>query len=126
MSPALLYPPPDRLRCYVCGKFTEAPSGWKYKVRGGVYSAVCPSCTPGVEREIEVGTTPLNLPGAVGVGATAAALGAVAWFAFTYLAIHRGVMVWLTAQVLGAGAGLLIGKAVMEGSGLGDHLKSGH
>jgi hypothetical protein len=85
MPPEFLSVTPQRLRCYVCGAFTESPVSWKFRLRHGGHSPVCPSCLAKAEMEIEEMTSHPNLGGAVLLGALAAVAGSVAWFGLTLL-----------------------------------------
>ena len=101
---------PQRVRCYVCGAFTESPDRWSYRVRLRGASPVCPTCTPRVEQEIEQLTSNPNLVGAVALGALAAAVGSAAWYGFAVGGKEE-------TGVIAVGIGLLVGKAVAFGSG---------
>jgi hypothetical protein len=71
-----------------------------------------------VQHEIDEQTSHPNLPGAVGLGALAAALGSVGWFAVARLAVAaEGGVGWVVVGMLAIGIGWLVGKAVVLGSG---------
>ncbi len=110
MSPEFLSVTPQRVRCYVCGAFTESPDHWMYRLRLGGHSAVCPSCRGKAELEIEEMTAQPNLLGAVLLGAAAALSGSLAWY-FLSVGIDREYV------ILAVGIGWLVGKAVVLGSG---------
>jgi len=114
VPPEFLSVTPQRLRCYVCGTFTESPNGWSYRIRLRGHSPVCPSCRSKVEQEIEQQTSSPNLLGAVLLGAVVAAVVATAWYGVT-------VVLWPmpTFEAIGiaVGIGWLVGKAVVLGSG---------
>jgi len=105
---------PQRLRCYVCGTFTESPKGWSYRIRLLGHSPVCPSCRSKVEQEIKQLTGDLNLLGALLLGAVAAAVVATAWYG---ISVVLGSMPTFEAIGIAAGTGWLVGKAVVLGSG---------
>jgi len=110
VAPEFLSVTPQRLRCYVCGTFTESPNGWSYRVRLRGHSPVCPSCRSKAEQEIEQLASNPNLLGAVLFGAVAAAVAATGCY------LLEGVP---TAEKIGiaAGIGWVVGKAVVFGSG---------
>jgi len=110
MPPEFLSVTPQRVRCYVCGSFTESPNGWKYRLRHGGHSPVCPSCLGKAEMEIEQMTSHPNLVGAVLLGVLAAAAGSMAWYGVAII-INREYF------ILAVGIGWLVGKAVVFGSG---------
>lgn len=110
MPPEFLSITPQRLRCYVCGAFTESPNGWKYRLRLGGSSPVCPSCLGKAEMEIEEMTNHPNLAGAVLLGTLAALAGSIAWYGVS-------VMIEREYILLAMGVGWLVGKAVVFGSG---------
>jgi hypothetical protein len=110
MPPEFLSVTPQRLRCYICGTFTESPNGWKYRLKLGGHSPVCPACVSTAEHQVEDMTANPNLPGAVMLGALAAIGGSVIWYGLTVATDH---IYWVVAM----GIGLLVGKAVGLGSG---------
>jgi len=114
VAPEFLSVTPQRLRCYVCGTFTESPNAWSYRIRLRGHSPVCPSCRSKVEQEIEQLASNPNLLGAVLLGAIAAAVVATAWYGISVVLGHMP-----TAEAIGIGVGIgwLVGKAVVLGSG---------
>jgi len=114
VPPEFLSVTPERLRCYVCGTFTESPNGWSYRVRLRGHSPVCPSCRSKVEQEIEQLASNPNLLGAVLLGAVAAAVVSTVW---SGLSVVLGSMPTFEAIPIAAGIGWLVGKAVVVGSG---------
>jgi len=110
MAPEFLSVTPQRVRCYVCGTFSDSPDNWKYRLRLGGHSPVCPSCLGRAEMELEQMTGHPNVAGAVLLGLLAAIAGSVAWCGFTIL--HNREYF-----VLALGIGWLVGKAVVLGSG---------
>ena len=110
MSPEFLSVTPQRVRCYCCGSFTQSPDGWKYRLRHGGHSAVCPSCVGKVEMELVEMTSHPNFGGAVLLGALAALAGSIAWYGFTLVTDRE-------YYILALGIGWLVGKAVVLGSG---------
>jgi hypothetical protein len=110
VAPEFLSVTPQRLRCYVCGAFTESPVGWSYRIRLGGHSPVCHSCTSKAEQEIEQQTSSPNLGGGVVLGALAAAVGSAVWYSIA--AGAEGEF-----GVVAIGIGWLVGKAVVLGSG---------
>lgn len=110
MPPEFLSVTPQRVRCYICGAFSESPNLWKYRMRLGGHSPVCPSCQGKAEMQIEEMTNDPNLLGAVGLGAIAALVGSLAWYVLS-VGIDREYV------ILALGIGWLVGKAVVFGSG---------
>jgi len=110
MSPEFLSVTPQRVRCYICGAFSETPDQWKYRLRLGGHSPVCPSCAGKAAMEIEEMTNHPNLLGAVLLGALATLAGSVAWYVAAVVT-NRQYM------ILAIGVGWLVGKAVVLGSG---------
>ena len=110
MAPEFLSVTPQRVRCYVCGTYSENADHWMYRLRLTGHSAVCPSCTAKVEQEIGEQTTDPNLFGAVFLGAMAAMVGSAAWYGLAVATDRIFAYVAL-------GIGWLVGKAVVLGSG---------
>ncbi len=110
-GPEFLSITPQRVRCDICGAFTEDPAHWFYRLKLTGHSAVCPSCRSKAEHEIEVQTSDPNLTGAVLLGALVALAGSVLWHAFTREGESHGV------AYLAAAIGWLVGMAVVWGSG---------
>ena len=110
MPPEILSVTPQRLRCYICGAFIESLRGWKYRLRRGSHSPVCPSCLSKAEVDIAEMTDHPNLAGGVMLGALAAVAGAFAWFGVSALT-HSSY------EIVAVGIGCLVGRAVMLGSG---------
>jgi len=110
MSPEFLSVTPQRVRCYICGVFSESPDHWKYRLRLGGHSPVCPSCQGKAEMQIEQMTNHPNLLGAVLLGAIAALAGSLAWYVLSVEIKHEYV-------ILAIVIGWLVGKAVVVGSG---------
>jgi len=114
MPPEFLSVTPQRFRCYVCGTFTEDPVNWKYRLRLGGHSPVCPSCVGRAEGEIEEMTSHANFPGAVMLGALATVGGGFGWFGLSLL---FGDHIGREHAALAIGIGWLVGMAVVYGSG---------
>lgn len=110
MPPEFLSVTPQRIRCYICGAMTESPDHWKYRLRLGGHSAVCPACQGKAEIQIEEMTGEPNFLGAVLLGAGAALAGSLAWYLLS-VGVEREYM--LLAILIGWFAG----KAVVFGSG---------
>lgn len=110
MSPEFLSVTPQRVRCYICGVFSKSPDHWKYRLRLGGHSPVCPSCQGKAEMQIEEMTNDPNLLGAFLLGAIAAVAGSLAWYVLSVGIDHEYV-------ILAIAVGWLVGKAVVVGSG---------
>ena len=95
---------PQRLRCYICGTYSEDPQNWFYRLKLTGHSAVCPACVPKAEYQISEQSTDPNFAGALALGALASVAGWAAW----------GAAREIEAAPL---MGWLVGWAVVRGSG---------
>ena len=109
-GPEFLSVTPQRVRCYICGTYSESADHWSYRLKLTGHSAVCPACRSKAEREIEEQTSAPNLTGAVLLGALAALAGGATWYGTTLL-LER------VYGIVAIGIGWLVGKAVVQGSG---------
>jgi len=110
MPPEFLTVTPQRVRCYVCGTFTESPVGWKYRLRLGGHSPICPSCVSRAEHEIDEMTAKPECGRCRRARCLAAVAGSIVWFGLTVATEH---IYWFVAM----GIGWIVGKAVAFGSG---------
>jgi hypothetical protein len=98
--------------CQICQ--AEIPEGHEVEVRGkgrrDPNTIICPSCAGEIDRQFQAETQNPNLILAVLAGLAAAAAGALIWYGFVALTNYQ-------VGLIAAGMGLLVGLAVMFGSG---------
>jgi hypothetical protein len=102
--PEILSVTPQRLRCYICGTFSETPDRWMYRLGLTGQKPVCPACSTRAEHDIEEQAAAPNLSRAVLYGSLAALVCGGMWGA-SRVALACPLTGWL------------VGMAVIRGSG---------
>jgi hypothetical protein len=110
-GPEFLSVTPQRVRCYICGTYSESADHWSYRLKLTGHSAVCPACRSKAEHEIEEQTSAPNLTGAVLLGALAALASGAIWYACTRDRPSGEIV------ILSFAIGWLVGMAVVKGAG---------